>query len=142
MKEKNTNDLLKTLSKINKYEEYPEKCNDSFIDTSIAENLNRIIKEKNLVKSEVIRKSEIDEVYGYQIFSGKKNPTRDYIIALSIGMELSLEETQQLLKSCKYPFLYAKIKRDSIIIFGINKHLDVPSINELLYNQNEDTLNI
>ena len=139
---KKTDDLLKSLSSYNDVQEYINKNQEEFINTSISENLNRIIQEKGLVKSKVIKKSEITEIYGYQIFSGKKNPTRDYIIALSIAMELTLDETQQLLKSCEYPFLYAKIKRDSIIIFGINNHLDVPSINELLYDQNEDTLNI
>ena len=89
----------------------------------------------------MFRKAEIDEIYGYQIFSGKKNPSRNTLIAICIGARFTINEIQTALKIAGYATLYSKMKRDSIIIFGINNSKEVCEINEMLFDQNEDTLN-
>ena len=117
------------------------KTRSIFLDNTISEYLYNVFAEKCLVKSRVFRKAEIDEIYGYQIFSGKKNPSRNTLIAICIGARFTLNEIQSALKIAGYATLYSKSKRDSIIIFGINNSKEVCEINELLFNQNEDTLN-
>ena len=52
--------------------------------TNIADYLYDVFKEKCLVKSQVFRKAEVDEIFGYQIFSGRKNPSRNTLIAICI----------------------------------------------------------
>ena len=84
--------------------------------------------------------SELNEIYGYQIFSGKRIPSRDKLISISFGLELSLEETQTLLKYAGFAPLYPKQKRDSLLIWGKNHQFSIYQINELLYTENEDTL--
>lgn len=91
-------------------------------------------------KSTVIKNSELNEIYGYQIFSGKRIPSRDKLISISFGLELSLEETQTLLKYAGFAPLYPKQKRDSLLIWGKNHQFSIYQINELLYTENEDTL--
>lgn len=137
---KSTDDLIKELSAAENIEDYISDNRMNFSDVSVSEYLNRLLDEKGLTKSEVIRKSELSEIYAYQIFSGVKNPKRDKVLCIAFGMGLSTSETQQLLKSCGLPFLYAKHKRDSIIIFALNKGLSVIDTNELLYDSDEDTL--
>lgn len=138
---KNTDDLLKELSNTDDINNFLKNNENNLDYVSISEYLNRLVSEKNLTKSEVIKKSELSEIYAYQIFSGKRyNPSRDKILCLAFGMGLNVNETQQMLKVFGFPFLYAKRKRDSIIIFALNKGLSVPDTNELLYNSDEETL--
>ena len=138
---KSTDDLLKELSSTDDINDFLKNNENNLDYVSISKYLNRLVSEKNLKKSEVIRNSELSEIYAYQIFSGKKcNPSRDKVLCLAFGMGLNVEETQQMLKVFNFPFLYAKRKRDSIIIFALNKGLSVPDTNELLYNSAEETL--
>ena len=56
-------------------------------------------------------------------------------------MDLSIDETNSLLKLAGLSPLYPRIKRDSIIIINMNNKKSVVEINEELYNEGEETLN-
>ncbi|MCM1133909.1 MAG: hypothetical protein NC340_10620 [Ruminococcus flavefaciens] len=138
---KNTDDLLRDLKSAESIDDYIDSNRTYFAEIPLADYLKKLLAEKNLRQADVIRNAEIDTVYGCQIFSGaRKNPARDKVLAIVLAMKLSLDETQQLLKICGLPFLYSKHKRDSIIIFAINKELSVVEANNLLYAQDEKTL--
>lgn len=137
---KTTDDLIKDLESARNIDDYISSNKIHFADISLSDYLNKLLKEKKLIKADVIKRSELQQNYAYQIFSGDKNPTRDKVLCLAFGMGLNLAETQQLLKSCGLPFLYAKNKRDSIIIFAVNKQLNLIQTNELLYDREEKTL--
>lgn len=55
-------------------------------------------------------------------------------------MQLSLDETQTLLKSSGYAPLYAKNPFDCIVIYGLCRKLSVAQINDLLYDYEMETL--
>lgn len=142
MKQKSTAELLKELEKFSSFEEYKRVNNDCMINKTLSQYLNELIAEKNVSKAEVIRKSEMGETYAYQLFSGlKKAPARDKLICLAIGMNLSVDETNGLLKLGGLLSLYPRVKRDSIIIIGINNNKGVSAINEELFESKEETLN-
>ncbi len=83
----------------------------------------------------------MSEVYAYQIFSGVRlHPSRNKVLSLTLAMRLTLEETQTLLKRTGYPMLYAKEPFDCVMIYGVLKKLDVPAVNELLYEYTGETL--
>lgn len=139
---KTTTELLKELEKFNTFQEYENANKDFFISKSLSEYLCDLITEKKLIKADVIRKAELNENYAYQLFSGlKKSPQRDKLICLSIGMDLSVDETNSLLKLAGLSPLYPRIKRDSIIIININSHKSVIETNEALFEEKEETLN-
>lgn len=140
MQKKPTDELMKQLTQNADLEKYIKENEESFINTPLSDILNRIVKEKKIVKSNALKRAEINEIYGYQIFSGKRIPSRDKLIALCIGMELDLEETQSVLKCSGFAQLYPKSKRDSIIISGIEKGQSVFEINGLLYEYKESLL--
>ena len=140
MQKKPTDELMKQLTQNADLEKYIKENEESFINTPLSDILNRIVKEKKIVKSKALKRAEINEIYGYQIFSGKRIPSRDKLIALCIGMELDLEETQSVLKCSGFAQLYPKSKRDSIIISGIEKGQSVFEINGLLYEYKESLL--
>ena len=65
--------------------------------------------------------------------SGRKRPSRDKVLALCFAMHLSFTEVQNLLKATGYPILYARIERDSAIIFSLQRNCALSDVNELLY---------
>lgn len=141
MLNKSTTQLLKELENFNTFEEYENANRDSMINKNLSEYLTDLLNERHLTKAEVIRKAELSDGYAYQIFSGLKTaPKRDKLICL-IGMGLSVNETNSVLKIAGLSPLYPKIKRDSIIIINMNNNKSVVEINEALYNEGEDTLN-
>ena len=140
MKKKPTDQLMDTLKSSLSIENYIHTEKEHFINSNIADYLNELIITKSLKKSQVIRDAELHEIYGYQIFSGTRTPSRDKLIALSFGMQLSLDEVQRLLKYAGVASLYLKNARDSIIIWGISHTLTICATNELLYNHSFNTL--
>lgn len=141
MEKKSTDELLKQLNSCNNIDDYFKENSEQLIQTNIADYLYDVFKEKCLVKSKVFRKAEVDEIFGYQIFSGRKNPSRNTLIAICIGARFTLNEIQAALKIAGFATLYAKNKRDSLIIYGITHAKSVLEINEMLFNENEKTLN-
>ncbi len=120
--------------------DYLSENSKEFVIDNIADILNKIIEMTNPIKSEVIEHSQLNKVYAYQILQGKRFPSRDKIIPLCMAMNLTLDETQEVLKRANMPMLYVRNRRDCIIIFAITKGFTVFSCNELLYESNEKIL--
>lgn len=138
---KSTKELMDELMKANNIGDYLKANSEHMISGELSTYLSNILKKKGLVKSAVIKKSELSEVMGYQIFSGTRNPSRDSLISVCVAMELDIEQVQELLKVAQFAPLYPKSKRDSVIINGIANKKSVAEINESLYDNGEDTLN-
>ena len=94
--------------------------------------LEEALSEKQLSKSECIRRSGLDRTYAYQIFSGQKNPARDKVLALLLAMELPFEDAQRFLQRAGYPVLYPKNQRDCAFIYAFLHHLSVLELNYML----------
>ena len=131
--EKSTSDLLGVLKSKKNYSEFFQDEIGELIFKSLDEYLGVLLKEKNLKKSEVIEKSNLDKNYAYQLFNGiKKNPSRDKILMLAFGMKLTLDETRKLLKIAGLSDLYVRIPRDSVIIFCLQNGKNLIETNEML----------
>ena len=138
---KSTDELLGEISCAETIDSYLDENAENISSKKVSEMLEAMLKEKSLVKSEVIERSEVSQVYAYQIFSGvKEAPHRDKILSLLIAVNSSLDEVQSFLKLSGYPFLYARNKRDSIIIFCIENKMTVVQTNNELYSHGEATL--
>lgn len=135
---KQTDELLKTIKSSRDLDGFLDK--QEFIKVNISEYLNHLIEEKQFIKSEVIKRSCLDRVYAYQILSGTRTPSRDKLIQFAFGMELDFDEIQKLLKYNGFAPLYAKNRRDSIIIFAINEKVSVVELNIMLDNKKEKIL--
>ncbi len=137
---KETNELLEQLKTADSLDGYLAENGEHLVDTTVSAQLETALAASGLAKSEVLRRAEINDIYGYQLFAGSRKPSRDKLIALCIGMALSLESTQTLLKAVGFAPLYAKNKRDSILIYGIENRQSVFTINTALYDHDEPTL--
>jgi len=135
-----TEELLKALNKSDNIEEFFDLYENYFLNQSTADYLNEMLAIKKLKISSVARESGEGE-YVYKIFKGDKNPSRNVLISIAFGMNLSLEETQLLLRLSKYSILDSRDKRDSIIIYGLINNLTIFQTDDMLEKQNMATLN-
>lgn len=135
-----TDEMMTNLLKSNNIENYIKENSDAFVDLTISQFLSEYIKAHNLVKSAVIKDAEISEIFGFQVLSGTRNPSRNTLLSLCIAMKMTLDQVQTSLKIAQYAPLYPKHKRDSIIILGIHNGKGVCHINNQLYDNGEETL--
>lgn len=139
--QKSTDELLKILNSKDTIESYIEENKADIIDITLSEYLEDMLKKYNIPKNRVINASGLNQIYAYQIFDGKKkNPSRDKLIQLIFGMKLDITDAQRLLKTAGVNELYPRIKRDSIIIFALNKKISVSECDELLFEMGEETI--
>lgn len=138
--QKDTSEIVKELGLCPNFQTFYDENKDYMLSESLSQLLNRLLEDNGMKKSQVIRAAELSEVYGYQIFSGVRVPERKKLLCLAVGMELNIEQTQQLLKCAGYPQLYVKLPFDSVILYGLCKGLRVLQINELLYRYGLETL--
>ena len=137
---KTTDELLNTLKSKKNIKDYFSENSGEMVFESLTDMVNYFMKNKNLKKSEVIDRANIERHYGYQILDGSKKPSRDKLIMLCFGLELTLEETQNMLKKCGWGELYPRDARDSVIIFGIFNNKSVVETNILLDDQGQKAL--
>lgn len=140
MEQKSTQELLDALSGSENLELFLEENQVHFDHRHLAEFLQQYLHEKGLKRSDVIRVSQLNEVYAYQIFNGMKNPVRDKVLCLLLAMKLTVEEAQTLLKVCGYAPLYSKNERDCILIYALEHHLTVIETQLLLDKKGLDCL--
>lgn len=138
--EKDTSKIVEELGLCPDFKTFYDENKEYMVSCSLADMLGDLLKQKGLTKSQVIKNSEMSEVYAYQIFSGIRVPERKKLLCLAVAMSLNLDETQKLLKSAGYSTLYAKLPFDTIIIYGICKGKSVVEINEMLYDYGLETL--
>lgn len=131
--EKTTYELLNEIKSSKEIESFLSKNETEFAEANLSEYIELLISEKGLQKSKVVARSGLNRIYAYQIFSGKRFPSRDKLIAIGFGLQLSLEEMDELLKYAGFSTLYARNRRDSIIIFAMNSKKSIFALNDMLF---------
>lgn len=137
---KSTDELIKVLKNASSAEEFIENNFEDIKNTTFTEYLNQCMVDRNMSRAQIIDGANIQKNYGYQIFDGSKKPSRDKVLALCFSMALSLDEANRLLKLSDHAILYPRIKRDSIIIFALEKKQTLIDTNILLDQMNEDII--
>ena len=101
---KSTDELMNELIRSNNIGSYLKENSEYMVSEELPVYLINILKVKELVKSSVIKKSELSEVMGYQIFSGTRRPSRDSLISICAAI-LSTYNTGVLYFKCsrKHP---------------------------------------
>lgn len=130
---KTTGELLENLKSSKSYEDFVREERSELIFETLAQYLNKMLKEKNLTKAQAISGSNLDKNYAYQFFNGQRcKPTRDKLIMLAFGMRMSEAETQKMLKIAKLCELYVRDPRDSLIIYSLQHGSSLIDTNEKL----------
>ncbi|MFI3200121.1 MAG: XRE family transcriptional regulator [Eubacteriales bacterium] len=135
-KDINTDNLLNEIKNSKNISDYFNKNANEMHLCSFAEYLDQWLTKQRITKADVVRLSNLNKAYVYQIFSGKKHPSRDKVIALSFGLKLTLAESQVLLKQAGYRELYPRDPRDTLIIFSLSHSKSILETNDLLFDHN------
>lgn len=134
---KNTDQLLQEIKRSNEIKSFLKE-NDEYINNySLTEYIDKLIKDKNLSKKEVIKSSQLDYTYGYQIVNGTRKPSKNKLIQLCFGLKASSDEANRILVLGSAGGLYSKNRRDCIIIFALDKGMTLLQTNEMLFELNE-----
>lgn len=140
IKEKSTDEMWNEIKSADDYESFAANNSETFTSADISACLNNLLAEKNMLLKEAVKRSGLDRTYAYHIFSGKKIPSRDKLIAIAFGMNLNLDETQTLLKRTRNRPLYPKDERDSVIIYALLNGQRLDITNEKLYERDFDPI--
>ncbi len=140
MERKNTGDLKRDLMGESDLDRFLEENKDCFTESTVQELLLGLMSKKEISKAVLAKQAGMSEVYLHQVFAGKRNPSRNRLICLCFGMATTLEECQQLLKSCGFAQLYPHKKRDAIIVFGLMHGMTLFEVNDKLFLEDEETL--
>ena len=129
-----TGDLMDKLTSTDSTEEldrYLNEIRDKY-PKDLCSYLKAVFAEKGMSTADVQKRSGIDRTYIYQIMDGTKHPGRDKIVAIAIASGMALAECQRALEIAQEGILYAKSRRDSLIIYAINKKMNIMELNGLL----------
>lgn len=137
---KNTDDLKQELMDSPDLDNFLSENVENFTNEEASALLNSLFEKSTISKASLAKHASISEVYLHQIFSGKRNPSRNRVICLCYGLNATFDETQELLKLFGSAQLHPKNRRDAIIIFGITHKTDLFAINDKLFLENEETL--
>lgn len=146
MQEKPTNELDELLAGM-KPEEVTKylKENRQFLADSekgFCYYMRNVIESKNIMYKDVYSFAGMTESYGSKLISMEKHTTnRDVIIRLCVAAHFTLDEMNRALKLYGMNPLYAKDKRDAVLIVAIsNRKYDFYEIDTLLAAQGFEPL--
>lgn len=127
-----TDDLLCAVKTTRDFRRFRTDHSCDMVVPTLAEYLATLCRNHNDVPERVIKRAQLDRVYGHQIFSGQKRPSRDKVIQLAFGFFLSAEQTQVLLRIARKNALYPRMERDAALLYCLSKHKNVLDAQEML----------
>ena len=102
--------------------------------------LQQLVDEKGLSRPTVIKEAGLDPTYGYNIFMGTRNPTREKLLPLLFTMKCTLREANRILRAAGHSELYVKNRRDAIIMFCLDHGYTLMRTNDELYRFGEEAI--
>ena len=140
---KSTDELKNELVEADEIDKYFDRNQDETIDKSkefLRNYFEILMKEKGVTKAELLERCNLPRS-GYANLNGSKKASRDRIISYALALGLDFDETQRLLQLNDNNSLYARDRRDVIIIYSIFRHKNIDEINEMLEKYGYECLN-
>ena len=138
---KSTDDLMKILKSERDVNHYIEENSEDMISGELREYLSELLAEKGLTIAKAARRAQMSDSYFYKINQGvKANISRDKIIQMCFGLGLNIEESRRYMRMARVGELYPKIVRDSVILFCLEKHIDIIECDKMLIEAGEKAL--
>ena len=142
--EKTTRELEDILlnSHSDQIDDYFSDESKEFLNTSFGDYFRDTLLTKKITQQSLFTNADISDKYGYKLISGEKHTNqRDVIIRLCYAGDFTLVETQRALKLYGMAPLYARIKRDALLITAFNeKKKNIIDLNHYLKKNGEKPL--
>lgn len=139
-KPKSTDELLQLLSKADTLERFLDDNETDLSSINTTDYLKAMLVQHKISRQSALKAANLDYSLGYQILNGYRNPSRNALLRLALGIGLTLEETQRLLKIAQRGELYPKNRRDSAVIFCLQHQFGVIDAEILLERIDEELL--
>lgn len=120
-----TSQLLRELFKASSVTQYLNHHQQDLDPMPLAAYLQFLCHDQGKLPAEVIRKANLETSYGYQIFKGTRNPSRDTVLQLIFGFQATLPQAQELLRHAGMSPLYPKVKRDAVVIYCLHHNMSL-----------------
>ena len=139
-KRKSTGELLDIIKSKNSCNIVQEEIKTEQIKESLADYLNALVAQRNVKLADVMRRSGLKKAYFYSLFDGsRENPSRDVLIQLGFGFEMSFDEVQEFLKHRGAAQLYPRTPRDGVMIYCFQRGMSIIDC-DLLLEENGEAL--
>ncbi|MCM1055337.1 MAG: hypothetical protein NC394_07435 [Bacteroides sp.] len=130
--------IIKTVDLERKMREEDEFDEDTVLENKAPDIhilINKYIVEKNILHKDIIHALNVERSYGYQILNGKRTPTRNQLVKISLLLKLDYDQTQRLLKTAKKEVLYPRDMTDAKIIYSIEHDLGFEAACKFIWNE-------
>lgn len=97
--------------------------------------LSRYMRERGMNATQLGEAALLSRSFAYQLCSGERRPSRDIILRLALVLELSVDQTQALLRTAQRGALYPRVTRDAVIIFALRSHMGILATDEQLLSR-------
>ena len=116
--------------------------NYSFVNKTFSDYFKDLLSQNKISQQKVFIDADISEKYGYKLISGEKHTNqRDTLLRLCYAGKLNVEETNRSLILYGMSPLYARNKRDALLIVAFNDRVgDILDLNEYLIKNGEKPL--
>ena len=124
---KDTDELFSELTKAKTDKElktFYERNEEELQHPDAVACLEQLFAKHKLKKADVILNTGLERTFAYHLLAGRKTFTRDKLLIFAIAAQLTIEETQTLLKYAGEGKLYARDARDGMVIHALNHKLD------------------
>jgi len=132
--------LFALLEKSPSLETFFTDHGDELPSISLPDYLVFLLERHQMTKQAVIRAANLERSNGYQIFNGYRTPRRNALLRIALGMHLTLDETQYLLKLALRGELYPRNRRDAALIYCIQHKLNLIDTELMLDQLGEEML--
>ena len=140
MDHRSTDDLKQALMEAADLDKFLKENDEKFNHQDVQSLLAAMFEKRDMSKSTLAKRAGMSNVYLHQVFSGRRNPSRNRMLCICLGMEATLDEAQELLKRSGMGLLYPKDRRDAIIIYGLLHKQSLFEVNDKLFCEDEETL--
>jgi len=100
---------------------------------NLRQYLGELCSSRGISPNKLMQDVDIDRNYGHKILSGNRTPTREYVLRMALGLELTIDECRKLLSISGNSQLYPRIPRDAAILYCLHHKFGYLATQEKLH---------